>query len=38
VIAFEQFVATDTNLMPTRLEFGPIPVPPVAVPGTAGTL
>jgi myo-inositol 2-dehydrogenase / D-chiro-inositol 1-dehydrogenase len=38
VIAFDQFVATDTNLMPTRLEFGPIPVPPVAVPGTAGTL
>jgi myo-inositol 2-dehydrogenase / D-chiro-inositol 1-dehydrogenase len=38
VIAFDQLVATDMNLLPARLEFGPMPVPPVAVPGTAGTL
>ena len=38
VIAFEQLVATPTSLMPAKLEFGPIAVPPVAVPGQNQTM
>jgi myo-inositol 2-dehydrogenase / D-chiro-inositol 1-dehydrogenase len=38
VLAFEQYVASGESLMPEKLAFGPMPVPPVAVPGTAGTM
>ena len=31
-------VASGEDLVPAKLEFGPMPVPPVAVPGTAGTM
>jgi len=36
VVTFEQYLASDQNLSPAKLEFGPIPTPPVAVPGTGG--
>ncbi len=38
VISFEQLVAEGENLMPEHLDFGPMPVAPVAVPGTSGTM
>lgn len=38
VLAFDQYVASGEDLVPAKLEFGPMPVPPVAVPGTAGTM
>ena len=34
VVAFEQYVATDQHLAPAKLEFGPMPTPPVAIPGS----
>jgi myo-inositol 2-dehydrogenase / D-chiro-inositol 1-dehydrogenase len=37
VVSLDQLVAAPFSLMPTKLEFGPIPVPPVAVPGQAET-
>jgi myo-inositol 2-dehydrogenase / D-chiro-inositol 1-dehydrogenase len=39
VVAFDQYVATDQNLSPAKLEFGPMPTPPVAIPGSGtGTM
>jgi predicted dehydrogenase len=38
IVSFDQYLATDQNLSPARLEFGPIATPPVAVPGTGGTM
>jgi myo-inositol 2-dehydrogenase/D-chiro-inositol 1-dehydrogenase len=38
VVSLDQLVAAPFSLMPAKLEFGPIPVPPVAVPGQAGTM
>jgi len=32
-ITWEQAVNSQENLMPEKLEFGPLPVPPVAIPG-----
>lgn len=32
-ITWDQALASQENLMPAKLEFGPLPVPPVAVPG-----
>ena len=34
VVAFEQYVATDHAITPAKLEFGPMPTPPVAIPGS----
>jgi myo-inositol 2-dehydrogenase / D-chiro-inositol 1-dehydrogenase len=34
VVAFEQYLATDQNLAPAKLSFGPIETPAVAVPGS----
>jgi len=34
VVAFEQYLTTDQNLAPTKLSFGPIETPAVAVPGS----
>ncbi|HXE81413.1 MAG TPA: Gfo/Idh/MocA family oxidoreductase [Vicinamibacterales bacterium] len=33
VISFDELMATAENLMPAQLTFGPLPTPPVAVPG-----
>jgi hypothetical protein len=33
VIGFDQLMAGEENLMPPQLTFGPLPTPPVAVPG-----
>jgi predicted dehydrogenase len=38
VITFEQLVAEGQNLMPEHLDFGPLPVAPVAIPGSSGTM
>ena len=39
VVAFDQYVATAESLAPSKLDFGPAPTPPVAVPGTGtGTM
>jgi myo-inositol 2-dehydrogenase / D-chiro-inositol 1-dehydrogenase len=38
VIALEQLVATPVSLLPAKLEFGPIAVPPVAIPGQNQTM
>ena len=38
VITLEQLMTSDENLMPRMLTFGPIEVPPVAVPGVSGTM
>jgi len=38
VVVLDQFLTAPFSLMPQTLEFGPIPVPPVAIPGTAGTM
>jgi myo-inositol 2-dehydrogenase / D-chiro-inositol 1-dehydrogenase len=38
VVVLEQFLAAPFNLMPSKLEFGPIPVPPVAIPGQGQTM
>ena len=38
VVTFEQLVADDENLAPSKLTFGPMPVPPVAIPGSADTM
>ncbi|HWP99014.1 MAG TPA: Gfo/Idh/MocA family oxidoreductase [Vicinamibacterales bacterium] len=41
VVTWDEALASPENLMPERLEFGPMPVPPVAMPGqttlSAGT-
>ena len=38
VVALDQLLAAPFSLMPSKLEFGPIPVPPVAIPGQDGTM
>jgi myo-inositol 2-dehydrogenase/D-chiro-inositol 1-dehydrogenase len=38
VVSLEQFLATPFSLMPSKLEFGPIAVPPVAIPGQSQTM
>jgi myo-inositol 2-dehydrogenase / D-chiro-inositol 1-dehydrogenase len=39
VVAFEQYLATDQNISPAKLEFGPMVTPPVAIPGSGtGTM
>ena len=38
VIVLEQLLASPFNLLPSKLEFGPIPVPPVAIPGQSQTM
>jgi myo-inositol 2-dehydrogenase / D-chiro-inositol 1-dehydrogenase len=38
VVVLEQFLAAPFNLIPSKLEFGPIPVPPVAIPGQGQTM
>lgn len=38
VISFEQLMTEDEDLVPQTLTFGPIPTPPVAVPGISGTM
>jgi len=38
VVTFEQLAATDESLAPQKLTFGPIAVPPVAIPGSADTM
>jgi len=38
VLVFDEYVKTGEDLMPDQIAFGPMPVPPVAVPGTAGTM
>jgi len=38
VISLEQFMATPESIMPAKLEFGPIPVPAVPVPGNGQTM
>jgi myo-inositol 2-dehydrogenase / D-chiro-inositol 1-dehydrogenase len=38
VMTFEQLMTSDENLVPQTLTFGPIEVPPVAVPGVSGTM
>ncbi len=38
VVTFEQLAATDESLAPQKLTFGPIAVPPVAIPGSAETM
>ena len=38
VVVLEQLLASPFNLMPSKLEFGPIPVPPVAIPGQGQTM
>jgi predicted dehydrogenase len=38
VVVLEQFLASPFSLMPPKLEFGPIPVPPVAIPGQGQTM
>jgi myo-inositol 2-dehydrogenase / D-chiro-inositol 1-dehydrogenase len=38
VITFDALATGADNLMPAKLEFGPLSVPPVAVPGDAGTM
>jgi myo-inositol 2-dehydrogenase/D-chiro-inositol 1-dehydrogenase len=38
VVVLEQFLAAPFSLMPSKLEFGPIPVPPVAIPGQGQTM
>ena len=38
VVVLDQLLATPFNLMPSKLEFGPIPVPPVAIPGQGQTM
>ena len=32
-VSWEQALNSQEDLMPAKLEFGPLPVPPVAVPG-----
>jgi predicted dehydrogenase len=39
VVGFDQYIATDQNLSPAKLDFGPIATPPVAIPGSGtGTM
>jgi hypothetical protein len=38
IVVLDQLLSAPFSLMPQTLEFGPIPVPPVAIPGTAGTM
>jgi predicted dehydrogenase len=38
VITLDQLLLTEENLMPATLDFGPIDTPPIAVPGTSGTM
>ena len=38
VLAFDEYVKSGEDLMTDNISFGPMPVPPVAVPGTAGTM
>jgi myo-inositol 2-dehydrogenase / D-chiro-inositol 1-dehydrogenase len=39
VVTFDQYLATDHNISPAKLDFGPIATPPVAVPGSGtGTM
>ena len=38
VISLEQFLASPVSIVPTKLEFGPIPVPAVPVPGNSQTM
>jgi predicted dehydrogenase len=38
VISLAQFMASPVSIVPAKLEFGPIAVPPVPVPGDAGTM
>ena len=38
VISFEQLMTEEESLVPQTLSFGPMPTPPVAVPGISGTM
>jgi predicted dehydrogenase len=38
VISIEQLMAAPESIVPAKLEFGPIAVPPVPVPGVSGTM
>jgi myo-inositol 2-dehydrogenase/D-chiro-inositol 1-dehydrogenase len=38
VISIEQLMASPESIVPVKLEFGPIAVPPVPVPGVSGTM
>jgi myo-inositol 2-dehydrogenase/D-chiro-inositol 1-dehydrogenase len=38
VISLEQLMASPESIVPAKLEFGPIAVPPVPVPGVSGTM
>jgi myo-inositol 2-dehydrogenase / D-chiro-inositol 1-dehydrogenase len=38
VVVLEQLLASPFSLTPPKLEFGPIPVPPVAIPGQGQTM
>jgi hypothetical protein len=38
VISFEQLMTEEEDLVPGTLTFGPMPTPPVAVPGISGTM
>jgi myo-inositol 2-dehydrogenase/D-chiro-inositol 1-dehydrogenase len=38
VISIEQLMASPESIVPAKLEFGPIAVPPVPVPGVSGTM
>ena len=38
VISFEQLMTEEEDLVPQTLTFGPMPTPPVAVPGISGTM
>jgi myo-inositol 2-dehydrogenase / D-chiro-inositol 1-dehydrogenase len=38
VVTLEQLMAAPFSLMPSKLEFGPIAVPPVAIPGQSQTM
>ena len=38
VISIEQLMANPETIVPAKLEFGPIAVPPVPVPGVSGTM
>jgi len=38
VVVLEELLAAPVNLLPAKLEFGPIEVPPVAIPGQSQTM
>src|SRR5690606_29943543 len=38
VVVLEDLLAAPVNLLPAKLEFGPIEVPPVAIPGQSQTM